>query len=205
MGGQTERDPSPWEPPRRVLRPSSAPPSDGPDHLGPSSPGQSFAVASGSTLSGQGTSGAVAGEARFLYSGIRVRDLPASLRFYRALGFRVFRRGVMDHGGEWVHLKFPGSHHRLELNYYPPGSEFFEPLRAGTEFDHFGFWVKDLGHWVSKAKRAGGRLKAEVPDGRSRNFYLEDPNGIWLEFFGPAATAPRAKGRPPRRRRSRKP
>lgn len=145
------------------------------------------------------------GDARFLYSGIRVRDLPGSLRFYRALGFRVFRRGVMDHGGEWVHLKFPGSHHRLELNFYPPGSPFYEPFGPGSEFDHFGIYVTDLARWVSRAKRAGGRLKAEVPDGKTRLLYVEDPNGIWLEFIGPATPAPRPRAKRTRRRSPPKP
>ena len=104
----------------------------------------------------------------------------------------------MDHGGVWVHLKFPGSHHRLELNYYPPGSPFYTPFRQGSELDHFGLYVADLQRWVARAKRAGGRLRAEVPDGRNRLFYVEDPNGIWLEFIGP--WPPARKPRPARRR-----
>ncbi len=139
----------------------------------------------------------MASRARFFYSGIRVRDLPRSLRFYRALGFRVHRRGVMAHGGTWVHLKFPGSHHRLELNYYPRGSEFYEPFRRGTEFDHFGFLFADLDRWVTKARRAGARVRAEVPDGRNKLVYVEDPDGIWLEFIGPQT----ARKSPTRRRK----
>ncbi len=130
-------------------------------------------------------------EARFFYSGIRVRQLARSLDFYRALGFRVFRRGVMEHGGKWVHLKFPGSHHRLELNYYPKGTPFYEPFRKGSEFDHFGFYFTDLARWVARAKRAGGKVVARVPDGRNELVYLEDPNGIWLEFIGPRKPARR--------------
>lgn len=133
-----------------------------------------------------GLAGTMTKEVRFLYSGIRVRDLTRSLRFYRALGFRVIRRGVMEHRGEWVHLKFPKSHHRLELNYYPRGSEFYTPFRSGSEFDHFGFYFSDLPRWIARAKRAGGRVKVEVPDGPNRLVYIEDPNGIWLEFIGPA-------------------
>lgn len=137
----------------------------------------------------------VGSEARFFYSGIRVRDLARSLKFYRALGFRVYRRGVMDHGGEWVHLKFPGSHHRFELNYYPKGTKYYEPPREGNQFDHFGFYFSDLPSWVARARKAGGKMGPVVPDGRNQLVYIQDPNGIWLEFIGPASPSkPRRRG-----------
>jgi catechol 2,3-dioxygenase-like lactoylglutathione lyase family enzyme len=42
---------------------------------------------------------------RFYYSGIRVRDLDRSLRFYtQAMGMKIVRRGKMKHGGIWVQL-----------------------------------------------------------------------------------------------------
>ena len=132
---------------------------------------------------------------RFLYSGIRVRNLRRSLAFYRALGFRVHARGRMAHGGQWVHLVFPGSRHRLELNYYPPGNRFYRPYRNGEEFDHFGFYAMDVTAWHRRAQRAGGRKAAEFVDGTSRLIYVRDPDGIWIEAFGPAK---------PRRRRARK-
>ena len=56
---------------------------------------------------------------QLVYSGLRTRNLLRALRFYRKLGFRVHKRGTMGHGGRWVHLTFPGSEHRLELNFYP--------------------------------------------------------------------------------------
>src|SRR3972149_4824460 len=62
---------------------------------------------------------------KLLYTGPRVRDLDRSIRFYRqVLGMRLSRRGTMSHGGRWVELKSPGSHQRLELNWYPPGGKF---------------------------------------------------------------------------------
>jgi lactoylglutathione lyase len=124
-------------------------------------------------------------KARFFYSGIRVRNLERSLKFYRVLGFKVFRRGVMDHGGVWVHLKFPGSHHRLELNFYPAHTPYHERYRTGSEFDHFGIAVPDLTRWVALARRAGGKTRYELPDGRMRLVYVSDPDGIWWEFIGP--------------------
>ena len=82
---------------------------------------------------------------RFVYFGIRVRNMNRSLRFYtRVLGMKVVHRGAMLHGGIFVHLKQPGSAQRLELNCYPSKNRFYEKYRPGTEMDHLGFWVDDV-------------------------------------------------------------
>ncbi|HEV8050315.1 MAG TPA: VOC family protein [Thermoplasmata archaeon] len=136
----------------------------------------------------------MAGDAQFLYSGLRVRRMAPALAFYRKLGFRLLGKGTMEHGGEYVHLRFPGSWHRLELNFYPKGNRFFEPFRTGSEFDHFGFRAKDPEAWKRRALRAGGTLAAEFVEGTTRLVYIRDPDGNWIEAFGPAH---------PRRRRKR--
>jgi catechol 2,3-dioxygenase-like lactoylglutathione lyase family enzyme len=134
---------------------------------------------------------------RFLYSGIRVRDLSRSIRFYRALGFRVAGRGRMQHGGEFVQLLFPGSRHWIELNYYPKKNRFYSPYGKGEEFDHFGFITADVAGWHRKAIRAGGKVVEDFVDGKNRLVYVNDPDGVCLEAFGPAHPVRR------RRRRSR--
>lgn len=123
----------------------------------------------------------------FVYSGIRVRNLAKSLRFYRTLGFRIFRRGSMEHGGKWVHLQFPGAIHRLELNFYPRGTRFYEPTRKGTEFDHFGFRVSDVEAWTRQLRRWRVPIVAVVQETHENLVYTRDPDGNWLEFFGPVA------------------
>jgi lactoylglutathione lyase len=134
---------------------------------------------------------------RFLYSGIRVRDLQRSIKFYRALGFRVLGRGRMEHGGRWVQMGFPRSRHWIELNFYPKGNRFYEPFRPGTEFDHFGFFVSDVAAWHRRARRAGATTVEDFVDGKNRLVYVNDPNGICLEAFGPAR--PKRKVRATRR------
>ena len=122
----------------------------------------------------------------FLYAGIRVRHLGKSLRFYRRIGFRVIRRGRMRHGGVWVHLRFPGASERVELNYYPRGNEFYEPIRRGTEFDHFGFRVADVEAWEAKLRRMRLPVVARIREEPSENIvYTRDPDGHWLEIIGP--------------------
>jgi catechol 2,3-dioxygenase-like lactoylglutathione lyase family enzyme len=136
----------------------------------------------------------VASRVRFVYSGIRVRDLGRAIRFYRALGFRVVKRGWFSHGGKWVHLVFPGSDHRLELNYYPPGTPFYEPFGPGQEFDHFGFYVANPRAWLRSVVRSGARPKVGFVDGPAQLIFVEDPDGVGLASCGPSS--PGSLGRP---------
>ncbi len=124
----------------------------------------------------------------FVYSGLRVRNLARSLRFYERLGFRVHRRGRMEHGGVWVHLAFPGAAQRLELNYYPRTNRFFEPFRRGTEFDHLGFRVSDVKRWEAELKRRRMPVVARIREAHENIVYTRDPDGNWIEFFGPVPT-----------------
>jgi catechol 2,3-dioxygenase-like lactoylglutathione lyase family enzyme len=121
----------------------------------------------------------------FVYAGLRVRSLARSLRFYRRLGFRLHRRGRMGHGGLWVHLSFPGAQQRLELNYYPPSSPYYEPPRRGTEFDHLGFRVSDVEAWERSLRRRGFPIAARIREAHENLVYTRDPDGNWIEFFGP--------------------
>ena len=122
---------------------------------------------------------------QFIYAGIRVRQLARSLRFYRKLGFRVYRRGTMGHGGRWVHLAFPGASQRLELNFYPRSNRFFEPFRRGTEFDHLGFRVSDVERWEAELRHRGFPIVARIREAHENIVYTRDPDGNWIEFFGP--------------------
>src|SRR4030067_837701 len=93
---------------------------------------------------------------RFAYTGIRVRDLDRSLRFYtRVMGMRELLRGTMDHGGVYVHLKAPGSTQRLELNWYPRSSPHYRPYRDGEELDHLAWWVRDVPATFRRLVRRG--------------------------------------------------
>ncbi|MCI4365292.1 MAG: VOC family protein [Thermoplasmata archaeon] len=121
----------------------------------------------------------------FVYSGFRVRDLSRSLRFYRKLGFQVHFRGVMGHGGKWVHLKFPGAAQRIELNYYPRSNRFYTPIRKGTEFDHLGFRVSNVEAWELELRHRKLPVVARIREPHENLVYTRDPDGNWLEFFGP--------------------
>ncbi len=121
----------------------------------------------------------------FVYAGLRVRNLARSLNFYRRMGFTVHQRGTMGHGGVWVHLSFPGAAQQIELNYYPRSNRYFEPFRRGTEFDHFGFRVSDVEAWEAELRRRRLPIVARIREPHENIVYTRDPDGNWLEFFGP--------------------
>jgi catechol 2,3-dioxygenase-like lactoylglutathione lyase family enzyme len=115
------------------------------------------------------------------YTGIRVRDLDRSRRFYTdGLGLRSVRRGRMAAGGEWEELEDPESHAMLELNHYPGAP----PYREGDELDHLGFRVLDLEGSVHRLLALGAKLR--IPpflEGEQRLAFLSDPDGVWLELY----------------------
>lgn len=125
----------------------------------------------------------------YVYAGIRVRNLVRSLGFYRKMGFKVHKRGKMDHGGVWVHLSFPGAAQRVELNYYPRSNRFYTPTQKGTEFDHFGFRVSDVEGWEAELRRRKLPIVARIREPHENIVYTRDPDGNWLEFFGPVSDA----------------
>jgi catechol 2,3-dioxygenase-like lactoylglutathione lyase family enzyme len=123
-----------------------------------------------------------------VYSGIQVRDLKRSMRFYRYLGLRVENRGTMMHKGRWVQLYDPRSQQRLELNWYPKGSRFYEKYRNGSELDHLGFRVDDAVRWYKLLIARGCKPAAEPffdTTDKQMLAYVKDPDGIWIELIGP--------------------
>lgn len=123
---------------------------------------------------------------KFLYTGIRVRDLDRAIRFYRqVMGMRVTRKGTMTHGGRWVELQSPASHQRLELNWYPPGNKFYKTYRRGEELDHLAFRVRDAGATFRELVARGARPEVEpFREERYEFAFVSDPDGIWIELIG---------------------
>lgn len=121
----------------------------------------------------------------FYYSGIRVRNLKASLDFYtKGLGFKVVRRGTMPHGGKWVHLRGEGSDQMLELNWYPEGTRFYTRYRGGEELDHLAFRVKDVVRAYESLLKIGAGSAVSPEESAGTEVYVTDPDGIWIELLG---------------------
>jgi len=120
----------------------------------------------------------------FIYTGIRVKNLERSIKFYtETMDMKEVRRGRMEAGGIWVELKNRDSNHPLELNYYPPGSKFYEKYVTGSELDHLAFSCDDVRKSYKKAL-AGGAASAVEPwdEGGSTLAFVKDPDGVWIEL-----------------------
>ncbi len=123
---------------------------------------------------------------RFYYAGIRVRNLPRSLRFYtKALGMRADNQGTMGHGGKYVQLVSPGSKMRVELNWYPPGSRFATRYTRGEELDHLAFVVDDVEKAYKDLLQKGAKSVVSPAKAKADKVevYVKDPDGIWIELL----------------------
>ncbi len=131
---------------------------------------------------------------RPLYTGLRVRNLDRSLRFYRSLGFCLTIR-MQTPIGEFVQLEHPRGRFAIELNQFRPGTKAYEPYRKGSELDHFGFWVDNVDAWVRRLCRVKGKVKIPPYDTalvipprpwfHGRCAFVADPDGVWIELMGP--------------------
>jgi len=124
-------------------------------------------------------------KAKFRYTGIRVKNLEASVAFYtNVLGMKEIGRSTVDAvKGVVVDLVSEDGGHPLELNYYGKGSPFETEYEAGEGLDHLAFKVEDLDQALAEAKRAGYPVVNEIRTETSRWAYIQDPNGIWIELF----------------------
>src|SRR5207247_7914077 len=121
-------------------------------------------------------------KAKFFYTGIRVKDLEASVKFYTTLlGMKVRSRNTVDAAkGTVVELVCEGEGgNTLELNYYEKGSSLDTAYAVGEGLDHLAFAVKDLAAALAGAGKAGYRvvLKLEGP-GRHYGYYWV-ASGYW--------------------------
>lgn len=126
---------------------------------------------------------------KFAYSGIRVRDLERSMKFYvDILGLKEVAKGKMKHGGIYALLEDATTKQRIELNYYPGGSEFYEEYSVGSGIDHLGFVVDNVSETykelISKGATAATKPWKEVDeDDKSWIAFVKDPDGIWIELI----------------------
>ncbi len=130
------------------------------------------------------------GSYRLKYTGIRVKDMDESLRFYTGvLGMDVVdkREPTPPTNGEVVTLRSSGGDQLLELNWYAEGSRFGPPYVNGEELDHLAFDVDDLDGAVAELSRRGVEVvirPGEIGGGYGwHEAFVKDPNGIWIELL----------------------
>ena len=124
-------------------------------------------------------------KAEFVTVGIRVKDLQKSTDFYtKLLGMKIVGQGKLEQTkGEWVELANENNAFILELNYYQEDSPYNTEYKLGGELDHLTFKVDDLNKALEEANLSGYQKIDEQKFGNSRWVYIEDPNGIWIQFY----------------------
>jgi lactoylglutathione lyase len=123
---------------------------------------------------------------RMIYTGIRVKDMDQSIAFYtEVLGMKlVERQKTPQTEGEVATLKSADSEQELELNWYKEGSRFGTPFANGSEVDHLGFDVENLDDWIGSLEKKGINILVRIREiGGWNEAFIEDPNGIWIEFL----------------------
>ena len=121
---------------------------------------------------------------KFVYAGIRVKDLKKSVDFYtKVLGMKVLDKVEIPAAkGVAVNLASEDRAFILELNYYKKESKFNTKYESGEGLDHLAFQVEDIDAFLAAAKKKGYPSVAEIRTEKSRWAYIEDPNGIWIEI-----------------------
>ncbi|MET3557679.1 lactoylglutathione lyase [Streptococcus rupicaprae] len=114
---------------------------------------------------------------------VRVRDLDASLAFYKeALGFEISRRrDFPDHQFTLVYLTLPGDDYELELTYnYDHG-----PYNIGDGYGHIAISVEDLEGLHAKHVEAGYEVTdlKGLPGTQPSYYFILDPDGYKIEVI----------------------
>ena len=132
--------------------------------------------------------------------GIRVTNMPRSIRFYSELfGLVQVGQGGSEEKGFWyVLLQDPVSKQKLELNWYSPDptkSMFGTPYVLGEALDHLEFRVEDVPAALQRLESLGVKPidmrpyfdPNEYPYGTNptghRIAYVPDPDGIQICLY----------------------
>ncbi len=111
---------------------------------------------------------------------IRVKDLDASLDFYRNfIGLEELRRKSIGDGATLVFLSDADRNYVIELTYNHEPSEY----TLGDQFGHLAFYTDDLARVIEDVERRGWRYWGARPELQSKYIFVEDPDGYDVEIL----------------------
>lgn len=126
----------------------------------------------------------------WLYTGLRVRDLEATVAFFtQGLGMRERERfTIPETGGTIVELvggEGGKGEHFLELNWYPPGSAHATPYTPGEALDHLAYRIQGgtMPQAIRHLEQHGGKLRIPpFKEGQCLLAYVDSPDGHTIEL-----------------------
>lgn len=125
---------------------------------------------------------------KYLHTMVRVRDLPASLRFYELLGLREIRRKDVPQGRyTLVFMAAPGDESaQLELTHNWDDEDY----GSARNFGHLAYEVDDIYATCERLQQAGVTIARPPRDGRMA--FVRSPDLVSIELLQ------RGGGLPPR-------
>ena len=123
----------------------------------------------------------------YLHTMVRVKNLEASIAFYKLLGMRELRRNDVPNGKyTLVFVGFDDNAHgqaEIELTYNYGEDDGYE---VGTGFGHFAVGVPDVAAACEEIRHGGGKVTREagpVKHGTTVIAFVEDPDGYKVELI----------------------
>ena len=124
---------------------------------------------------------------RYLHTMVRVKDLEASLAFYKLLGLEETRRSDYEQGRfSLIFLAAPGDEDaQVELTHNWDESGY----TGGRNFGHLAYAVEDIYAACQRLMDGGVTINRPPRDGRMA--FVKSPDGISVELLqaGPALPA----------------
>ena len=132
---------------------------------------------------------------KYLHTMVRVRDLDASMAFYRdALGLVEVRRSEHEAGRfTLVYLAAPGDEDaQVELTYnWPDANGQTEDYGGARNFGHIAYAVDDIYAACSRLQQHGVTILRPPRDGRMA--FVRSPDQISIELLQRGAALPPAE------------
>ncbi len=117
---------------------------------------------------------------RYAHTMIRVRDLDASIAFYRdVLGMTETRRKEIGGEATLVFLEDDTGDKIVELTHNKDGREY----TLGNQFGHLAFTTADLEKLVKEVEHRGLSYRRSRPELNSSYIFIKDPDGYDIEIL----------------------
>ena len=117
---------------------------------------------------------------RFAHTMIRIRDLGATLDFYRELiGLREVGRKDIGDEATLIFLTDEDGKYQVELTHNKDGRDY----ELGDQFGHLAFHTDDLERVIAEVERRGLPYRRSRPELQSKYIFIQDPDGYDIEIL----------------------